>query len=153
LLQGGGDEIELTSARRVNAELDGVLYPAFLPGTEVVRFIVAKKFNDQARGPHQLVRVSLSRNGARFGSWWTTLEQISSGGQLLSADKIRSILALTYAPACIAYGDRVQEGVRAYLSVAAPAFDQRGGGVEWRFPPDAVIATTVRAVPGGPGCP
>ncbi|HEV3156391.1 MAG TPA: hypothetical protein VGZ00_03525 [Candidatus Baltobacteraceae bacterium] len=153
VLQGGGTDVELISARQMNVELAGVLYPAFLPGTEAVRFVVSDKFDLFAHGPQQLVRVSLSRNGARFGSWWTTLDQVSSNGKLLSADKIRSVLALTYTPACIAYADHIQAGVRAYLGVTAPAFDQRGGGAEWWFPPDTVVSTTVRVVPDGPGCP
>jgi hypothetical protein len=153
LQDGGATDLELTSARRMNAQLDGVLYPAFLPGTEVVGFVVASGLTDELRGTRQLVRVSASRAGARLGSWWTTLDQVTVDGHLMDANAIRSVLALTYAPACIATEDSVRPGVRAYLGVVAPAFDERGGGVEWWFPPDTVVATTVRPVPSGPGCP
>ena len=152
LLKSGVKKIRLMSARRLNAGMDGVWYPAFLPGTQAVRFVVAGSFNRSFRGPAGLVRVSSTAVKARNGSWWTTLATISESGSLLSADAIRGKLALTYTPSCIAYAETVQTGVRAYMGMVSPAFDQPGGGIEFWFPPNAVIATSTGVVPGGTGC-
>lgn len=154
LLSSGATDIELSSAARVSSEVNGVLYPAFLPGTEVVRFIVTDRFSRAFGKSSQLVRVSTNPDAARFGSWWTTLRQVEDDRQRLKpADELRSELALTYSPSCIAYAAAIHAGVRGYMGVVAPAFDEPGGGVEFWFPPDAVVAEAVTAVPGGSGCP
>jgi hypothetical protein len=146
-------EIELISARRANAEFDGVLYPAFLPGTEVVRFVPGAGFMASLGGGNTLVRVSRSGAGARHGSWWTTRRQISdSAGALDAPERIRALLALTDSPTCIAYASDVARGVRAYLGVTAPAFDEPGGAVEFWFPPDAVAAPRTAPLAGNAGC-
>ncbi len=152
LLASGEINIELRSARRVNAEMDGLLYPAFVPGTEVVTFVTTDKFGGSFIGPTGLVRVSTKSISARNGSWWTTLDTVSEGGRLLDADAIQRKLALPDSPACIAYAEVVRPGVRAYMGVVAPAFDQRGGGVEFWFPPSAVIAKRTEQIPGGTAC-
>jgi hypothetical protein len=152
LLASDQTDVELKSARRLNGEMDGVLYPAFLPGTEVVTFIVSDTFNKSFNGQNRLVRVSTSAVGARSGSWWTTLATVSNNGALMTADEIRAKLALTGTPSCIAYADAVTSGVRGYMGVVAPAFDEPGGGAEFWFPPDAVSAKTVGNIPGGATC-
>ncbi|HTF69747.1 MAG TPA: hypothetical protein VK638_44430 [Edaphobacter sp.] len=152
LLASGEINIELRSARRVNAEMDGLLYPAFVPGTEVVAFVSTDKFGGSFIGPTGLVRVSTKSISARNGSWWTTLDTVSEGGRLLNADAIQRKLALPDSPACIAYAEVVRPGVRAYMGVVAPAFDQRGGGVEFWFPPSAVIAKRTEQIPSGTAC-
>lgn len=152
LLASGEFNIELRSARRVNAEMDGLLYPAFVPGTEVVAFVTTDKFGGSFTGTNGLVRVSTKSISARNGSWWTTLDTVSQGGQLLDAEAVQRKLALPSLPACIAYAEVVRPGVRAYMGVVAPAFDQRGGGVEFWFPPSAVIATKTAQIPGGTAC-
>lgn len=152
LLASGEINIELRSARRVNAEMDGLLYPAFVPGTEVVAFVTTDKFSGSFTGPTGLVRVSTKSISARSGSWWTTLDTVSEGGRLLDADAIQRKLALPDSPACIAYADAVRTGVRAYMGVVAPAFAQNGGGVEFWFPPSAVIAKRTEQIPGGAAC-
>lgn len=152
LLTSEVSDIELRSARRLNGEMDGVLYPAFLPGTEVVSFIVSKKFSDAFHDERELVRVSGRAVAARSGSWWTTLETVSEGGRLMDANAIRAKLALTDTPSCIAYADKVRTGVRAYMGVISPAFDEPGGGVEFWFPPNAVVSKKVGEIPGGAGC-
>ncbi|AEU36784.1 hypothetical protein AciX8_2468 [Granulicella mallensis MP5ACTX8] len=152
LLASGEIDLELRSARRVNAEMDGVLYPAFVPGTEVVTFITTDKFIGSFTGTSGLVRVSGRSISARSGSWWTTLDNVSQGGQLLDAEAIQRKLALPSSPACIAYADSVRPGVRAYMGVVAPAFGQNGGGAEFWFPPSAVIATKTAQIPGGTAC-
>ena len=152
LLRSGVMDVELISARRLNADMDGVLYPAFLPGTEVVRFIVTGKFNHSFRGADRLVRVSTKAASARSGSWWTTLATVSEDGHVFNAERIRAKLALTDTPLCIAYAEKVRTGVRAYLGVVAPAFDEPGGGVEFWFPPNAVATASVGDVPGTSGC-
>jgi hypothetical protein len=152
LLTSGVSDIELKSARRLNGEVDGVLYPAFLPGTEVVSFIVSKKFSETFHDERGLVRVSGKAVSARTGSWWTTLETVSEGGHLQDADAIRAKLALTDTPSCIAYADKVQTGVRAYMGVISPAFDEPGGGIEFWFPPNAVVSKKLEKIPGGTGC-
>jgi hypothetical protein len=152
LLTSGEINIELRSARRVNAEMDGVLYPAFVPGTEVVAFVTTDRFSAAFTGPTGLVRVSTRSISARAGSWWTTLDTVSVGGRVLDADAIQRKLALPTEPACIAYADGVRLGVRAYMGVVAPAFDQRGGGAEFWFPPSAVIAKRTEQIPGGAAC-
>ncbi|MFY9780382.1 MAG: hypothetical protein WAJ85_07725 [Candidatus Baltobacteraceae bacterium] len=151
LLEGGATEIELESARRLNGELDGVLYPAFLPGTEVVRF-VTDRFDREFHGPSGLVRVSTSAVTARSGSWWTALATVSDGTRLLGAEAIRAKLALTGTPSCLAYASLVRDGVRGYMGVVAPAFDEPGGGLEFWFPPGAVVAGPVADLPGTSGC-
>jgi hypothetical protein len=151
LLAGGATEIELESARRLNGEMDGVLYPAFLPGTEVVRFFT-DGFERAFHGSSGLVRVSTSAVSARSGSWWTSLAAVSDGTRLLSADAIRAKLALTGTPSCIAYASLVRDGVRGYMGVVAPAFDEPGGGLEFWFPPGAVVAGTVADLAGTSGC-
>ena len=153
LLGSGVTDIELRSARRVNGEMDGVLYPAFLPGTEVVQFTVAGDFDQSFHGSTGLVRVSTRAITARSGSWWTAVSAVSDDGHLLSAGEIRSKLALTYTPSCIAYAERVRKGVRAYMGAVAPAFDERGGGIEFWFPPNSVVAGRVEDIPGGGSCP
>jgi hypothetical protein len=152
LLMSGASDIELKSARRLNGEMDGVLYPAFVPGTEVVSFIVMEKFSERFHGERGLVRVSGKAVTARNGSWWTTLETVSESGHLLDAEAIRAKLALPDTPSCIAYADLVRTGVRAYMGVISPAFDEPGGGIEFWFPPSAVIAKKVGEIPGGAGC-
>jgi hypothetical protein len=152
LLKSGAFEVDLESARQANAQLGGVLYPAFVPGTEVVRFTVTPDFNESFERANRLVRVSDSRAGAMYGSWWTTSAQVRNGDGLLDAARIRAILALTYSPSCLATSTEVRRGVRGYMGVVAPAFDQPGGAVEFWFPPDAVVAGPVVDVPGGSGC-
>jgi hypothetical protein len=152
LLGSGQTEVELVSARRLNGQMDGVLYPAFLPGTEVVRFVVTEPFSKVFTGSMRLVRVSGKSVSARSGSWWTTMSTVLDNGKLMNAEQIRARLALTDTPACIAFADAVKPGVRAYMGVTAPAFDEPGGGAEFWFPPDAVVATTVHALPGSTGC-
>ncbi len=152
LLASQVSHLELKSARRLNAEMDGVLYPAFLPGTEAVSFMVTSGFNKSFRGNHRLVRVSGSSIGARSGSWWTTLDAVSPGGRLLDGEGIRARLALLATPVCVAYADKVRVGVRGYMGAVAPAFAQPGGGIQFWFPPGAVVATKVEAIPGATGC-
>jgi hypothetical protein len=152
LLMSGVSDIELKSARRLNGEMDGVLYPAFVPGTEVVTFLVTEKFMEKFRGERGLVRVSGMAITARSGSWWTTLKTVSERGHLMDADAIRAKLALLDTPSCIAYADLVRTGVRAYMGVIAPAFEQPGGGIEFWFPPNAVVAEKVGKIPGGGVC-
>jgi len=151
LLEGGATEIELESARRLNGELDGVLYPAFLPGTEVVHF-VTDRFEREFHGATGLVRVSTAAVSARSGSWWTSLSTVSDGTRLIGAEAIRAKLALTGTPSCIAYASLVRNGVRGYMGVVAPAFDEPGGGLEFWFPPGAVVGGSVADLPGTPGC-
>ncbi len=150
----GSNETDLTlqSARSLNGQMDGVLYPAFLPGTEAVRFIVTDQFSKVFTGLLRLVRVSSKSIPAKSGSWWTTLSMVTANGTLLTAGQIRAKLALTDTPACIAYADSVKPGVRGIMGVVAPAFDEPGGGAEFWFPPDAVVSTTVHAIPGATGC-
>jgi hypothetical protein len=144
------DQLDLTlkSARRMNADMDGVLYPAFTPGTEVISFILTQRFNSAFTGPSVLVRVSSSTVGARSGSWWTTLDSVTVDGHLMDAAAIQAKLALPNTPSCLAYADSVKPGIRAYMGVIAPAFGQPGGGVEFWFPPDAVTATRFEQIPG-----
>jgi hypothetical protein len=152
LLASGETDVELRSARGVNAQMDGPLYPAFVPGTEVVVFVTTDKFKGSFNGQTGLVRVSSKSVSARNGSWWTTLSTVSEGGRLLDADAIQAKLALPDAPSCIAYAESVRPGVRAYMGVVAPAFDQLGGGVEFWFPPSAVISKKTEQIPGGSAC-
>lgn len=152
LLGSSETDVELQSARRLNGQMDGVLYPAFLPGTEAVSFIVTDQFSKSFTGDLRLVRVSGSSVSARSGSWWTTLSMVAVNGKLMTADEIRVKLALTGTPACIAYADSVHSGVRGLMGVVAPAFDEPGGGAEFWFPPDSVVANTVHAIPGSTGC-
>ncbi|MGP6157653.1 MAG: hypothetical protein ACLPYS_09160 [Vulcanimicrobiaceae bacterium] len=151
LFEGGATEIELESARRLNGELGGVLYPAFLPGTEVVHF-VTQRFDRTFHGATGLVRVSTRAVTAQSGSWWTTLATVSDGSRLMNGDAIRAKLALTDTPLCMAYAASVHDGVRAYMGVVAPAFDEPGGGLEFWFPSGAVVAGSVVNLPGASGC-
>jgi len=154
LLASEATDITLDSALRANTEINGALYPAFLPGSQVVHFIVTERFNQKFGQANRLVRVSGSPDGARFGSWWTTLHQVEDAHQQVkNADELRAELALTATPSCLAQAKIIHSGVRGYMGVVAPAFDQPGGGVEFWFPPDAVVAESVSAVPGGSGCP
>jgi hypothetical protein len=132
--------------------MDGLLYPAFVPGTEVVAFVTTEKFGASFTGTTGLVRVSTRSISARNGSWWTTLDTVSEEGRLLDADAIQKKLALPDSPGCIAYAEVIRPGVRAYMGVVAPAFNQRGGGVEFWFPPSAVIAKRTEQIPGGIAC-
>ncbi len=152
LLTSGVTRIELVSARRLNGEMDGVLYPAFLPGTEVVTFLTEDKFNQSFHGATGLVRVSGKAVSARNGSWWTTLSTVTNNGKLLDAASIRQKLALPNEPSCLAYADNVRSGIIAYMGVVAPAFDQPGGGVEFWLPPGAVVAKKTVDLPGSSGC-
>jgi len=152
LLGSNQTDIALQSARRLNGQMDGVLYPAFLPGTEAVSFIVTDQFGKAFTGSFVLVRVSGKSISARSGSWWTTLATVTDNGKLMTAEQIRAKLALTDTPSCVAYADSVKPGVRAWMGVVAPAFDEPGGGAEFWFPPDAVVSTTVHAIPGATGC-
>jgi hypothetical protein len=152
LLGSAASGIEFVSARRLNAEFDGVLYPAFLPGTEVVRFVPGPGFVAALGAGNALVRVSRSAAGARYGSWWTTLAQLSDARGLLPAERLRAILALTDSPACVAYASGVAPGVRGFMGVVAPAFNEPGGAVEFWFPPDSVTAARTEPLPGTPGC-
>jgi len=152
LLASQVTDLQLRPARRLNAEMAGVLYPAFLPGTQAVTFVVTKAFNRSFRGKHRLVRVSGSVVGARSGSWWTTLDAVTVDGHTLDAAGIRARLALLATPVCLALADEVRVGVRGYMGAVAPAFDQPGGGVQFWFPPSAVVARIVENVPGSAGC-
>jgi hypothetical protein len=150
------DAIAEVSARRLNGEFDGVLYPAFLPGTEVIRFVTTARFSSAFAkdGDMRLVRVSGSRVGARSGSWWTTRGQISANGAPLPAPRIRSVLALLATPACMASAMAIPPGIVGYFGVTAPAFGEPGGGVEFWFPPGIVEASpAVVSIPESGGCP
>jgi hypothetical protein len=136
---------------KTSGELDGVLYPAFLPGTEVVRFFT-DRFEREFHGATGLVRVSTAAVTARSGSWWTSLATVSDGTRLIGAEAIRAKLALTGTPSCIAYASFVRNGVRGYMGVVAPAFDEPGGGLEFWFPPGAVLAGSIADLAGTPGC-
>jgi len=152
LLDSREIDVELESSLRLNAQLDGILYPAFLPGAEAVSFIVSPEFSKAFTGDYQLVRVSTSSISASSGSWWTTLATVSDNGHLMTPDEIRAKLAITDTPSCIAYEDSVKTGVRGYMGAIAPAFDEPGGGSQFWFPPGAVVATTVHSIPGSTGC-
>lgn len=152
LISSSQIDVTLVSARRINGQMDGVLYPAFLPGTEAVSFIVTDQFSKSFTGDLRLVRVSGRSVTARSGSWWTTLSMVTERGKLMNAEQIRAKLALTDTPACIAYADSVHSGVRALMGVVAPAFDEPGGSAEFWFPPNAVVVTTVHAIPGSTAC-
>jgi hypothetical protein len=153
LISSSQIDVTLVSARRLNGQMDGVLYPAFLPGTEAVSFIVTDQFSKSFTGDLRLVRVSGRSVTARSGSWWTTLSMVTdTAGKLMTAEQIRARLALTDTPACIAYADSVHSGVRALMGVVAPAFDEPGGSAEFWLPPNAVVVTTVHAIPGSTGC-
>lgn len=150
------DALAEISARRLNGEFDGVLYPAFLPGTEVVRFVTTPRFGEAfARaGSLQLVRVSGSRRGASSGSWWTTRAQVSANGAPLPAARIRAVLALLATPACMVTAAAIPAGIVGYFGVTAPAFGEPGGGLEFWFPPGVVEASpTVVSIPESGGCP
>ena len=153
LLDSREADLELESSLRLNAQLDGVLYPAFLPGAEAVSFIVSPEFSKAFTGPYRLVRVSGKSVSALNGSWWTTLSTISDeNGHLMTPEQIRAKLAITDTPSCIAYEDSVKTGVRGYMGAIAPAFDEPGGGSQFWFPPGAVVATTAHPIPGSTGC-
>jgi hypothetical protein len=153
LLDSGATEIELASAAHLNAELGGVLYPAFLPGTEAVRFVVTDRFNQSFSRTVPLVRVSTNAAGARYGSWWTTRSQVQDAQRnLKDPEELRAELALPSTPSCIAYSTAIRPGVRAYMGVVAPAFNEPGGAVEFWFPPDAVVANTVTALSNAVPC-
>ena len=152
LISSSQIDVTLQSARRLNGQMDGVLYPAFLPGTEAVSFIVTDQLSKSFTGSLRLVRVSGRSITARGGSWWTTLSMVTENGTLMTAERIRARLALTDTPVCIAYADSVHSGIRALMGVVAPAFDEPGGSAEFWFPPNAVVATTVHAIPGSTGC-
>ncbi len=81
LLASGEINIELRSARRVNAEMDGLLYPAFVPGTEVVAFVTTDKFGGSFIGPTGLVRVSTNpfRHAMVVGGLPSTLSAKEGG--------------------------------------------------------------------------
>ena len=145
-------DVELESSLRLNAQLDGVLYPAFLPGAEAVSFIVSPEFSKTFTGDFRLVRFSSKSVSALNGSWWTTLATVSDNGHLMTPEQIRAKLAITDTPSCIAYEDSVKTGVRGYMGAIAPAFDEPGGGSQFWFPPGAVVATTVHSIPGSTGC-
>ena len=152
LLASGETDVELRSARRLNAEMDGVLYPAFLPGTEVVTFIVTGKFLESFTGATELVRVSSSRIGAGKGSWWTTLSTVTDSGHLMTAGQVRARLALLSTPTCVAYAQSIRSGVRGYMGVVAPAFDEaRAAESSLSLPPDAVVTSKFEDLPGSPG--
>jgi len=52
LLSSGEVNLQFESARQLNGKMDGVLYPAFLPGTEVVTFVVTTGFIQSFKGPN-----------------------------------------------------------------------------------------------------
>jgi hypothetical protein len=75
--------LDLQSARTANDEFAGVAYPAFLRGTAVLHFLVVGDLDSVLAGPNRLVRVSGSASGAKYGSWWTTMAQVSGDGRTL----------------------------------------------------------------------
>jgi len=133
------DDRHTLSAKEINWLIPDVQYAAFLPAALGERFAVTPLFATTFVRLDQLVRVSTSRQGAQFGSWWTTRRQVSDGhGNLMSPTAIRSILALPATPRYIAFATSVITRVHGFVGVAAPAFGESGGGLEFWFPATCV---------------
>jgi hypothetical protein len=114
----------------------------FAAGSYALQFRVSQRFNQSFVGQDELVRFAKDEARARGGSWWTTLEAVSSkGGQLVNSADLATRLALPQSsmPQVVAYSSGVAIGTLGYFGVVAPAFGRSGGAVQFWFPSEPVF--------------
>lgn len=119
----------------------------FTSDAYVLRFRVSQRFNQLFAGPYELVRFGNDEARARSGSWWTTLESVTtSNGNLVTSGNIETRLALPQSsvPRVVAYASGVEVGTVGYFGIVAPAFGRSGGAVQFWFPSEPVYTETVK---------
>jgi hypothetical protein len=114
----------------------------FATDSYALQFRVSQRFNQVFAGKDELVRFANDEGRARGGSWWTTLETVtSSSGKLVTAADLAARLALPQSsvPHVVAYSSGVAVGTLGYFGIVAPAFGRSGGGVQFWFPSEPVF--------------
>lgn len=120
----------------------GLTEGGFATGSYTLQFRVSERFNRAFEGRYELVRFANDEARARAGSWWTTLEAVTSeNGKLLTASDLETRLALPQnsVPHVVAYSAGVAVGTLGYFGIAAPAFGRAGGAVQFWFPSEPVF--------------
>jgi hypothetical protein len=119
----------------------------FAKDTFVVEFRVTPDFSAAfTSGADELVRLSSTDASARTGSWWVPKEFVTDAtGRWLSVAAIAELLALPPQAnlQIVAYSGAIVTGTLGYAGIAAPAFNHRGGGVQFWFPSEPVYTKDV----------
>jgi len=114
----------------------------FATDTFVLQFRVTPAFSAAfTSGGDELVRLSSSDAVARTGSWWVPKEFVTdSAGRWLPASAIEDMLALPQGSKLniVAYSGAIDTGTFGYVGIAAPAFNHRGGSIQFWFPREPV---------------
>jgi hypothetical protein len=110
----------------------------FATDTYVLQFHVTAGFTAVFTvGRDQLVRLSSSDAAARTGAWWVPKDYVTdTAGNWLSSDTIAETLALPQGSQLkvVAYAGAIDPGTLGYVGIVAPAFNHKGGGIQFWFP-------------------
>jgi hypothetical protein len=125
----------------------------FATDTFVLQFHVTTDFSTAfTTGGDELVRLSSSDASARTGSWWVPKEFVTdTAGRWLPVATIEDVLALPPQSdlKIVAYSGAIDAGTLGYVGIVAPAFNHRGGGIQFWFPREPVFTKDTSA-PVGP---
>jgi hypothetical protein len=137
----GGPDTSWVPGQIVNAALK-LSEGGFGTDTFVLQFHVTPAFSATFTvGGDELVRLSSSDAVARTGSWWVPKEFVTdSTGRWLPASRIAELLALPQGSVLniVAYSGAIDVGTFGYVGIAAPAFNHRGGSIQFWFPREPV---------------
>ena len=104
---------------------------------------------NSSSGQDELVRFAAEETRACAGSWWTTLQSVTStNGQFVNAADLEARLALPQSsiPRVVAYSSGVAVGTLGYFGIVAPAFGRSGGAVQFWFPSAPVFTKEFRSL-------
>ena len=146
LESAGGADIAWLPGQIVNSVLK-LTEGGFATDTFVLQFRTSTAFSTAfTAGTDELVRLTTTDAAARTGSWWVPKEFVTDrSGRWLSADVIADLLALPPQSDLreAAYSGAIDPGTMAYVGIVAPAFNHRGGGIQFWFPREPIYTKDV----------
>ncbi len=125
----------------------GLSEGGFASNSYALQFRVSQRFDELFAGQDELVRFAADETRACAGSWWTTLQSVTStNGQFVNAADLEARLALPQSsiPRVVAYSSGVAVGTLGYFGIVAPAFGRSGGAVQFWFPSAPVFTKEFR---------
>lgn len=128
----------------------GLSEGGFAPNSYALQFRVSQRFDELFAGQDELVRFAADETRACGGSWWTTLQSVTSAnGRFVNATDLEARLALPQSsvPSVVAYSNGVAVGTLGYFGIVAPAFGRSGGAVQFWFPSEPVFTKEFRSLP------
>jgi hypothetical protein len=148
LESAGGADIAWLPGQIVNSVLK-LTEGGFATDTFVLQFRTSAAFSTAfASGPDELVRLTTTDASARTGSWWVPKEFVTdAAGRWLSTAAIADVLALPPQSDLkqVAYSGAIDPGTVAYVGIVAPAFNHRGGAIQFWFPREPVYTKDIGA--------